>query len=89
MVIYQLLHVAEDLGVAPMGGGGHGLEDGIAADGGRGGGGVGGCGLGVQDEGDGEEAFDPFDQLVAAVGLQGVFDAVAGRHSGILRGGEG
>ena len=83
MVIYQLLHVAKDLSVAPVGGSGHGLEDGMAADCGGGGGGVGGGRLGVQDEGNGEEAFDPFDELVAAVGFQGVFDAVAGCHFGI------
>lgn len=27
------------------------------------------CGLGEEDKGDGEEAFDPFDELVTAVGL--------------------
>lgn len=34
----------------------------------------------MQDERDGEQAFDPFDELVPSVRLEGVFDAVAGRH---------
>lgn len=43
-----------------------------------------GRGLRVQDKRDGEEAFDPFDELVPAVRLEGVFDPVAGRHCLVL-----
>lgn len=39
-----------------------------------------GRGLRVQDKRDREQAFDPFDELVPSVRLEGVFDAVAGRH---------
>ena len=37
-------------------------------------------GLRVQNEGHGQEAFDPFDELVPTVGLERVLDAVTRCH---------
>ena len=74
VVVDQFLDVTEDLGVAPVCRHGHGFEDiAVAAV-------VGGGRLRVEDEGDGEQAFDPFDQLVSAVCFEGVFHAIASRH---------
>ena len=76
VLVNQLLDVMEDLEVASMGIDCHGRKDLIGACG------VDSCRLGVEDKRHGEETFDPFDQLVTAVGLEGVFDPIAGGHAG-------
>ena len=72
MISNQTLHVAKDLGIALVSIGGD--SDQVLAiflvDNGR---------LGVQDEGNGKETFDPFDQLVAAVGLRRRSGSTIGR----------
>ena len=74
MVIDHVFDVFHDLGVAAVGLGGHvgygtfGFED--------------ACGLGVQDEGDGEEAFDPFWSGVSECWSEDWVKMVEGRKSG-------
>lgn len=61
VVVDEVFDVVEDFAVASVRLLLHFGEEGEVGDG--------GSGLGVEDEGDGEEAFDEFDKCVAAVGL--------------------
>lgn len=74
MVVDELLHVSEDLGVALMGSRGHSLENILVAAV------VGGGRLRVENKRDGQETFDPFNQLVSAMSFESVFNAIARRH---------
>ena len=73
VIIDQVLHIVEYLGVPAVGNISHASEGIGLTFGGR-------SWLRVQDERNSQESFDPFDELIPAMGLQSILNTVPSGH---------